>query len=162
DGQSDQPVGAPGDVPGQRPAEAPEAELPVGVVGDRLAVEVMADCLLVRPGHEVLDPCPDGRRLQGTGTRPFASHVVGLAVEQQMPVGDHALQDADGVDDRGDGHPGNLALGACGPVVAVLVDGGLELKAANQVSAGPPVAAPGRVGAAAGAQAEDLPGAHTG
>ena len=49
-------------------------------------------------------------RLQGAGARPGAQ-VVGVVVEQQVPVGDHALQDADGVDDRGDGDPGNLALG---------------------------------------------------
>jgi hypothetical protein len=83
-------------------------------------------------------------------------------VEQQVPVGDHALQDADGADDRGDGDPGNLALEAAGLVVAVLVGGGLELAAADQVPSGLPVRAGCRVGAASGAQAEDLPGPHAG
>ena len=70
-------------------------------------------------------------------SRPFAVQVVGVVVEQQVPVRDHALQDADGVDDRGDGHPGDLALGAAGTVVAVFVGGGLELVAADQVPSGP-------------------------
>jgi hypothetical protein len=82
--------------------------------------------------------------------------VVGVVAEQQVPVGDHALQDADGVDDRRDGHPGGLSLGTVGEVVAVVVGGGLELQSADQVPSRLTVLPWGGVGAASGAQRQDL------
>ena len=133
---------------------------PVRVGGDGLAGQAVPGCLAVRPVREILDPLPERGGLQGAGVGPLAAHVVGVVVEQQVPVGHHALQDADGVDDRRDGHPGNLALGAAGTVVAVLVGGGLELQAADQVPPRLPVRARDGVGAASGAQPQDLSGAH--
>ena len=139
-----------------------EADAPVRVGGDGLAGQAVAGRLLVRPGHEVLDPVPERARLQGAGARPAGWQVVGVVVEQQVPVGDHALQDADGVDDGGDGDPGNLALGSAGLVVAVLVGGGLVLETADQVPSGPPVRAGNGVRAASGAQPQDFPRPHAG
>ena len=76
--------------------------------------QAMPGCFAVRPGDEVLDPGPQSALLQGPGALPGELQVVGMVVEEQVPIGDHALQDADGVDDRGDGDPGHLAL-AQGP-----------------------------------------------
>jgi len=76
--------------------------------------------------------------------------VVDAVVEQQVPGGDHAFQHADGRDDRGDGDPGNVALGTAGKVIAILVGGCLELAAADQV----PSELTG-IGTAAGTQAKD-------
>jgi len=73
--------------------------------------------------------------------------VCGL-VEQQAAGRDHAFQDADGVDDRRDRHPGNVSVGSDGVVVSVLVDGGLEGLAAYQVTRGSAVA----VGSGSGQQ----------
>jgi len=155
DGQGDQPVGPACDVPRQAPAEAHGADIAVRVGGDRLAGQSEAGCLAVRPGGEVPDPVADRVRLQGAGAGAGAGQVVGVVVEEQVPVRDHALQDADGVDDRGYGDPGDGALGAGGAVVAVFVGGGLELQAADEVPSCPPVRAGNGVGAAAGAQAQD-------
>jgi len=76
-------------------------------------------------------------------------------VEQQVPGGDDALQDADGVDDGGDSDPGNRAHGAGGLVVAVLVDSRLVLVAADQVPSGPAVRTGSGIGAASSAQAKN-------
>ena len=130
DRQGDQAGGATGDVPGQAPPEARGSDAAVGVDGNGLAGQPVTGCLPARPGNEVLDPVPERACLQGAVACP-AALVMGLLAEQQVPVGDHALQDPDGVDDRRDGHPGSFALGAAGQVVAVLVGGGLELAATD-------------------------------
>jgi hypothetical protein len=158
DGQGDQPVGPAGNVPGEAAPEAAEADVPVRVGGDVLAGQSVAGCLAVGPGHEVLDPVPERGRLQGAGPGPAGRQVVGVVIEQQVPCGDHVLEDADGVDDGGDGDLGGLALGAAGLVVAVLVDSGLVLVAADQVPSGLPGWAGDGIRAASGAQAQDFPG----
>jgi hypothetical protein len=118
-------------MPGQAAAETDQADWPVRVGGDGLAGQVVPGCLAVRPVGEVLDPLPECGGLQGAGVRPVAARVVGVVAEQQVPVGDHALQDANGVDDGGNGDPGNIALDARGVVVAVFVGGVLVLVAAD-------------------------------
>ena len=156
DGQGYQAVRPARDVPRQAPAEAAGADLArAGRRGWPRPGSAVTGRLAVHPGGEVPDPLSERGGLQGAGVRPFAARVVDVVVEQQVPVGDHALQDADGVDDRGDGHPGNVALGTAGKVVAVLVGGGLELAAADQVPSEP--VGPG-VGTASGTQAKDSPG----
>ncbi|MFG2481029.1 hypothetical protein [Streptomyces fagopyri] len=79
---------------------------------------------------------------------------MGLVVEQKVARGDHLLKNVDGVDDWCDGDPGNLAFGAGGSVVAVLVGGGLVFVAADQVPSDSPVGVRCGIGAAAGPQSE--------
>jgi hypothetical protein len=78
-----------------------------------------------------------------------------VMIEQEVPVGDHALQDPDGVDHRGDGNPGNVAFGTTGMVVALFVGSILVLIAADQVPSGPATGTGNGIGAASGAQAQD-------
>ncbi|OLZ45046.1 hypothetical protein BS329_35445 [Amycolatopsis coloradensis] len=60
--------------------------------------------------------------------------IMTAMVEQQSPGGDHALQNTDGADNRGDGDPGNVALNTGGLVIPLSVGGALVLVAADQVS----------------------------
>ncbi len=81
DGQGDQAAGAARDVPGQGAAEPLEADGPVRVVGNRLAVDAVAGCLVVGPGYEVLDPVPERAQLHGASPGPAERQVVGVMVE---------------------------------------------------------------------------------
>jgi hypothetical protein len=155
DGQSDQPVGPACDVPGQGPAEAGEADVPVRVSRDDLAGQAVAGRFMVGPGHEVFDPFPECAHFQGPGVPPFHMQVMGVMIEQEVPVRDHALQDPDGVDHRGDGNPGNVAFGTAGMVVALFVGSVLVLVAVDQVPYGPATGTGNGIGTASGAQAQD-------
>jgi hypothetical protein len=82
-------------------------------------------------------------------------HAFRRRIEQKVPFGNHALENPDGVDDRGDGDPGNSAFETCAQMVAVLVASGFELSAADQVSRERSLNVGLRVGAAAATQAQD-------
>lgn len=81
----------------------------------------MSGSLTVNPGYEVLDPLLQIFALQHAIVPSGVDEVVVGRVEQQVSPGDDAFEDADGVDDGGDGDPGDLAVLAGGDVVAVVV-----------------------------------------
>ncbi|CAM5653568.1 hypothetical protein STENM36S_02118 [Streptomyces tendae] len=161
-GERDQAAGAAGDVPGQAPAEPFGADPAVRIRRDELVGQPAGGCLPVGPGDEVLYPDAQAVHGERACAGAGAAQVVGVVVEQQLPLGHHALQDPDGVHDGGDGHPGDIADLAFGAVVAVLVAGGLVHGTRDQVPPCVPRAVRLRVGAAAAAQSGHLAGAHPG
>jgi hypothetical protein len=80
---------------------------------------------------------------------------VASPVEQEVSVRHHAFEYTDGVDDRGDGDPGDCALHSGGLVVAVVVGRGLVFVAVDQVPFEVALGVGLGVGAAAGPQAQD-------
>jgi len=79
----------------------------------------MGCCFVVGPGDEVLHPIPSVWTVREPVPARVAAQVVGVVVEQQLAVGNHAFQDTDGVHDRCDGRPGNIADFALGAVVVI-------------------------------------------
>ncbi|MEU0217453.1 hypothetical protein ABZ281_21055 [Streptomyces sp. NPDC006265] len=139
--ERDQATRAAGDVPGQAPAESFGTDPPVRIRRDDLTGQAARGCLVVGPGDEVLHPFAQGVHGEGAGT----AQVVGVVIEQQLPWGNDAFQNTDGVHDRGDGHPGSIADSALGTMVGLVQD------ARGQVPSCAPGAARFRVGAAAAA-----------
>lgn len=112
--------------------------------------------LTVRPGYEVLDPHGHSHQFERARVAARAGDVVMRAAQQEFAGRDHPSQgtdDADDVDDRGDGEPGNLAHFAGGNVVAVGVGDVVVVLAADEVPPCGAVVGRGGVRAATGAQA---------
>ncbi|MET9443560.1 hypothetical protein [Streptomyces sp. NPDC006610] len=134
DREGDQPSGLSGDVPGEGPSEPGHAERAVGVLGDGLVRQPLHLGLPVHPHDEVLDPKVQGVLLQRSMAASSSHEVVMGGAEQQLTVGNHAFEDSDRPDDRGDRNPGDSALFTGGDVVAVVIGDVLEVTAADQVA----------------------------
>ena len=87
--------------------------------------------------RKVVDAVVKPARLEGSGAGPWRAHLVASPVEQEVSVRHHAFEYTDGVDDRGDGDPGDCALHSGGLVVAVIVGGGLVFVAVDQIRCRP-------------------------
>lgn len=151
DSEDDQITGLAGDVPGQRPPKAHRSDRAGLIRRDELAGQAVASSFLVSEGDEVGDVFTDFVAAQGLAAVTVGAPVV-VAGEEQLAGRNDALQDTDRGDDGGNGDPRHVPLGAGGEVVAVFVDGGLELAGANQMPGALAVVG-GRIGTAARAHA---------
>ena len=120
DGQGDQPVGPAGDVPGQAPAEAAEADGPVRVVGDGLAGQAVAWLPRGSPRPRSPRSAPGARSASGSRC-PAGRRAASWAwwSNSRCPSGTMRSRTRMALTTGRDGHPGDLALGAAGEVVAV-------------------------------------------
>lgn len=155
DRECDQSARAAGDVPGQSPAEPGRPDCPVRVVGDDLVGEALSFGFAVGPGDEFLDPLGQAVVLQGSVKVALATEVVVSGAEEEFAFRDNAFQDADGVDNRSNGDPGDLAFFTCGDVVSIVVGDALVVPTADQVPTGRAIGSGLGVGAAAGPQSLD-------
>ncbi|MGW7168531.1 hypothetical protein ACWGH3_25190 [Streptomyces sp. NPDC054884] len=162
DRERDQSAWTACDVPSQSSSEPGRSDRAVRILGDDLAEETLGPCLIIRELYEALDPPAQSVLLDGSVVTALAGEVVVSGTEQKLALRNHAFQDADGVNDRGDGDPGNCSFLACGDVVAVIVGDVLEVVASDQVPARGAVGGGFGVRTAAGPETLYLLSAHPG